>query len=125
VVAVLQKQYDAACTWASGVGAEAEGFSRGNLHEMMAKGLLKPGEIRILWKSRPILNGPLTVRKDLPAGFREDMRAFHLALAGAYPKIYESVERGGGKGYQQVKHEDFQLFIDLRKEDAANRRSRG
>ena len=122
VVAVLQKQYDAACTWASGLGSEAEGFTRGNLHEMMAKKLLKPGELRILWKSRPILNGPLTVRTDVPQAFRDDMTEFHLALPAAYPKIYSDIERGGGKGYQKVKHADFQLFIDLRKGEAADRR---
>lgn len=125
VVAVLQKQYDAACTWASGIGSEAEGFTRGNLHEMIAKKLLKPGELTILWKSHPILNGPLTVRTDLPQSFKDDMTAFHLALYTAYPKIYDDIERGGGKGYQKVKHSDFQLFVDLRKEEAANRRSRG
>ena len=113
VVAVLQKQYDAACTWASGLGDESEGFSRGNLHEMYAKKLIKPGELRIIWKSRPILNGPLTARKDTPQSFRDDMTNFHLALATSYPKIYEAVERGGGQGYAKVKAEDFQLFIDL------------
>jgi phosphonate transport system substrate-binding protein len=121
VVAVLQKQYDAACTWASGIGDEAEGFTRGNLHEMIAKKLLKPGELRILWKSRPILNGPLTIRTDLPQAFRDDIAAFHLALPAAYPAIYDDIERGGGKGYQKVTHADFQIFIDLRKAEAAER----
>ena len=125
VVAVLQKQYDAAVTWASGLGEESQGFTRGNLRAMTDKGLLKPGELRVLWKSQPILNGPLTVRKDTPEAFRADITAFHLALPTAYPKIYDQVERGGGQGYQQVKHEDFQLFIDLRKEEAASRRARG
>ncbi len=125
VVAVLQKQYDASVTWASGLGEESQGFTRGNLRAMTDKGLLKPGDLRIIWKSRPILNGPLTVRKDTPQAFRDDIRDFHLALPTTYPKIYEQVERGGGQGYQTVKHDDFQLFIDLRKEEAAARRARG
>lgn len=124
VVAVLQNQYDAACTWASGIGDEKQGFTRGNLHEMIAKGLLKPGELRILWTSRPILNGPLTVRKELPQAFRDDMTAFHLGLYEAHRDIYDQVERGGGKGYQKVTHDDFQLFVDLRKDEAANRRKK-
>ena len=125
VVAVLQKQYDACCTWVSGVGNEAEGYTRGNLHEMVAKGMIKMSDIRILWMSKPILNGPLTARKDTPQPFRDDMPAFHMALPTAYPEIYKQIERGGGKGYQQVKHEDFQIFIDLRQEEAKNRRQRG
>ncbi len=124
VVAVLQKQYDGAVTWASGIGEVSEGYTRGNLREMVAKGMLKMSDLKILWTSAPILNGPLTVRKDTPEAFREDMAAFHLALPGTHPAVYEQIERGGGKGYQRVKHEDFQVFVDLRKEEAANRRQR-
>ena len=124
VVAVLQKQYDAAATWASGVGDPAQGYSRGNLHEMIAKGMMKMSDLKVIWMSAPILNGPVTVRKDTPDAFKDDMAAFHMALPAAYPAIYEQIERGGGRGYQRVKHEDFQVFIDLRKEEAANRRQR-
>lgn len=122
VVAVLQKQYDGAVTWASGVGDVAEGYSRGNLHEMVAKKMVTMTDLKIIWTSNPILNGPLTVRKDTPQAFRDDMTAFHMALPAAQPAIYKEIERGGGKGYQVVKHEDFQVFIDLRKDEAANRR---
>ena len=124
VVAVLQKQYDACCTWASGIGDPAEGYSRGNLHEMIAKGMLKMTDIKIIWMSRPILNGPLTARKDTPQAFRDDMAAFHMALPATNPAVYEQIERGGGKGYQRVSHADFQLFVDLRQEEAKNRRQR-
>lgn len=125
VVAVLQRQYDGAVTWASGVGDPAEGYTRGNLHEMVAKGMLKMADLKILWTSSPILNGPLTARKDTPDAFRADMTAFHMALPTAYPAVYVQIERGGGKGYQMVAHADFQVFIDLRKDEAANRRQRG
>ena len=47
-------------------------------------------DLRIIWKSRPILNGPLTVRKSTPASYKDDMLAFHLALPKAYPDIYHS-----------------------------------
>ena len=124
VVAVMQKQYDAAATWASGIGDPAQGFSRGNLHEMVQKGMLKMSELRILWTSSPILNGPLVARLDTPDAFRDDMTAFHEALPAVHPAIYAQIERGGGKGYRRVKHADFQIFVDLRKEEAASRRQR-
>ncbi len=125
VVAVLQKQYDGAATWASGIGEMSQGYTRGNLREMVNKGMLKMSDLKILWTSAPILNGPLTARKDTPAEFRADMTAFHMALPTAHPDIYTQIERGGGKGYQAVKHEDFQVFIDLRKDEAEQRRNRG
>lgn len=124
VVAVLQKQYDAAVTWTSGQGDIAKGYSRGNLNAMVAKGMLNMADLRIIWTSGPILNGPLVVRSDLPAAFKEDMKLFHLALPKAHREIYVQTSRGGGTGYREVKHEDFQLFVDMRREEGADRRRR-
>jgi len=124
VVAVLQKQYDACCTWASGIGKQEEGFSRGNLRAMVEKDMLKMSDVNIIWKSRPIPNGPLVVRKALPAAFKKDFTDFHLALPAEYPKIYADVERGGGKGYARITHAQFEPIVQLRREEAAERRRR-
>ncbi|MBI0433610.1 phosphate/phosphite/phosphonate ABC transporter substrate-binding protein [Roseomonas sp. KE0001] len=124
VVAVLQKQYDACCTWASGIGDQSKGFSRGNLQAMVEKGMLNMADLNLIWKSRPIPNGPLVVRKALPAAFREDFTNFHLALPDSHPKIYADIERGGGKGYVRVTHEMFAPIVQLRRDEAAERRRR-
>jgi phosphonate transport system substrate-binding protein len=124
VVAVLQRQYDGAVTWASGQGEESTGFTRGNLRTMVDRGLLNMNDLRVIWRSDPILNGPLTVRHDLPEAFKEDFRMFHLGLPKAHPGIYSQVERGGGTGYREVRHADFELFIRMRQEEAAARRRR-
>jgi phosphonate transport system substrate-binding protein len=124
VVAVLQRQYDAAVTWTSGQGDEAQGFSRGNLAAMVQKGLLNMRDLRIIWRSEPILNGPMGTRTDLPAAFKEDIKRFHLALPKTHPDIYKQIERGGGTGYREVRHQDFELFVELRREEAAARRRR-
>ena len=81
-------------------------------------------DLRIIWKSRPILNGPLTVRKSTPASYQADMLAFHLALPTAYPDVYHTFDMGSGKGWVPVKHEDFQVFIDMLQQEAAQRRRR-
>ena len=124
VVAVLQKQYDAAVTWASGQGAESEGFTRGALRAMVEKGLVDMRQMRVIWRSDPIINGPQTVRKELPESFKEDMRLFHLALPKAHPEIYKQIERGGGAGYREVSAADYQFMIDMRRQEAAERRRR-
>ncbi len=124
VVAVLQRQYDGAVTWASGQGEASQGFTRGNLRAMVDKGMLDMRDLRIIWRSSPIPNGPTAVRTDLPAEFKEDMKLFHLALPKAHPKVYEQVERGGGTGYRESRHEDFQLIVDLRRAEAQERRRR-
>jgi len=124
VVAVLQRQYDGAVTWASGQGDPAQGFSRGNLRAMVDKGMLNMADIRIIWTSTPIPNGPLAVRTELPASFKEDLKMFHLALPKSHPQIYEQVERGGGMGYREATHDLFQMIVDLRRDEAAQRRRR-
>lgn len=124
VVAVLQKQYDGAVTWASGQGEVSQGYSRGNLRAMVDKGMLNMADLRIIWTSDPIPNGPLTARSALPAAFKEDMKLFHLALPKAHPDIYQQVERGAGTGYREVTHQTFDIIVELRREEAAARRRR-
>ena len=124
VVAVLQRQYDGAVTWASGQGEVSQGFTRGNLRAMVDKGMLNMRDLRIIWTSRPILNGPMTVRADLPDAFKADFAQFHLALASSHKEIYDQIERGGGRGYARVTHAQFEPIVQLRREEAAERRRR-
>ena len=124
VVAVLQRQYDAAVTWASGQGDVNEGYTRGNLRAMVDKGMLNMRDMRIIWTSEPIVNGPHAARVDLPPAFKEDWKRFHLALPTAHPEIYRQVERGAGTGYREVRHADYELIVEIRREEAAARRRR-
>jgi phosphonate transport system substrate-binding protein len=124
IVAVLGRQFDGGVTWASGVGDPAEGFSRGMLRATAEKGLLNMRDIRIIWRSGPIQNGPIVVRKDTPDAFKQDMIAFHLALPRAAPEIHRAVERGNVIGWVPTRHEEYELFIQMRREEADQRRRR-
>ncbi len=124
VVAVLGKQYDAGVTWTSGLGDAATGYTRGTLRTMSDKKLLDMKDIRIIWKSRPIENGPFVLRKDTPADFQADMYQLHRALPKAFPDIYHALDMGSGMDWVPVKHEDYQVFIDMLKAEAAARRKR-
>ncbi|WP_270935620.1 phosphate/phosphite/phosphonate ABC transporter substrate-binding protein [Falsiroseomonas oryzae] len=124
IVAVLGRQFDAGVTWASGIGEESQGFTRGMLRATAEKGLLNMRDIRIIWRSGPIQNGPLVVRKDTPQAFKDDMLAFHLALPTAAPEIHRAVERGTVIGWVPTKHEDYELFVQMRREEAEQRRRR-
>jgi phosphonate transport system substrate-binding protein len=124
VVAVLQRQYDAAVTWASGLGDVNQGYSRGNLRAMVDKGMLNMRDIRIVWTSEPIMNGPLAVRTDLPAEFKRDIQTLHLALAKTHPDIARQIARGDTQGAVEARHEDYALFVEMRREEAAARRRR-
>jgi phosphonate transport system substrate-binding protein len=122
VVAVLNKQYDAAVTWTSGQGEMAEGYTRGNLRSMVDRKMLKMADINIIWQSGKIPNGPWAVRTALPADLRKSFEAFLLDLPKSYRKIYDDVEKGAGVGYAAVTMELYQDIIDLRlAERGANR----
>jgi len=124
VVAMLARQYDAAVTWASGIGDINEGFTRGNTRAMVEKGMLRMSDVRIIWQSRPIQNGPITMRTDLPPAFREDITRFYLALPQAHPAIFQQIARGTGAGFREVRHSDYEVFVEMRREEAAARRRR-
>lgn len=124
LVAVLQKQYDAGVCWSSGQGDESRGFTRGVLTAAVDKGMLDMKDIRIIWKSRPIQNGPIIVRSDVPQSFKDDMIAFHLALPAAFPEIHRAIERGSAIGWARTRHEDYTVFVEMLQAEAAQRRRR-
>ena len=124
VVAVLGKQYDAGVTWTSGVGDAAAGYTRGALRTMVDKRMLEMDQIRIIWRSRPILNGPLTIRADTPAAFQDDMLKLHLGLAQSAPAVFKAINMGTGPGLVPVTAKDYEPFIDMLKAEAAARRRR-
>jgi phosphonate transport system substrate-binding protein len=122
VVAVLNKQYDAAVTWTSGQGEMSEGYTRGNLRSMVDRKMLKMPDINIIWQSGKIPNGPWAVRTALPAELRTSFTDFLLDLPKSHRKVYDDVEQGSGVGYAPATTELYQDMINLRlAERGANR----
>jgi phosphonate transport system substrate-binding protein len=122
VVAVLNKQYDAAVTWTSGLGEKAEGYTRGTLRSMVDKNMLKMSDLTIIWQSGKIPNGPWAVRTALPADVKASFTAFLLDLPKSNRKVYDDIERGAGVGYAPATMDLYQDIIDLRlAERRANR----
>lgn len=114
VVAVLNKQYDAAATWTSGQGDPAIGYSRGNLRSMVDKKMLKMSDIRVLWQSGKIPNGPWAVRTDLPSDLKAEFTKFLLDLPSGNKKVYDDVEQGTGIGYAPATMDLYKDIIELR-----------
>jgi phosphonate transport system substrate-binding protein len=122
IIAVLNKQYDAAVTWTSGQGDIAQGFSRGALRGMVDRGMLKMSDVAIIWKSGKIPNGPWGMRSALPADLRESFTALMLDLPVSHKDIYDQIEQGTGVGYQKATLDLYQDIIALR--EAERRGSR-
>lgn len=122
VIAVLNGQYDAAATWSSLLGEEAEGYSRGNLRRMVDNGLLNMDEIRIVWTSDLIPNGPTVMRRDLPAEARELVMDLFLNMKERHPECYNNVVGGEGGGYVEIGPEFYATAVRLRQDEIASSR---
>lgn len=117
VIAVLNGQYDAGVTWTSGVGEEAQGFSRGALRSMVDKDLLDMKDLRIIWKSNLIPNGPWVVRKAMPDAPKQIAIDWMETLHETDYECYVDVSQGDGKGFQRVDHEFFKNIVEMRKRE--------
>jgi phosphonate transport system substrate-binding protein len=123
VVAVLNRQYDAAVTWTSGQGEKADGFSRGNLRTMVDKKMLNMGDIDIIWQSGKIPTGPWGIRAAVPQATQAAFRDFLVGLPKANPDVYDQIERGEGVGYAPATLDLYQDIIELRMAERQGSRS--
>ncbi len=115
VLAVLDGMFDAGTTFGSGVGKWEEGYTGGNLHQMVNKGNLDMDDLVEVWKSPLIPNGPLMVNKKLPADMREKIEAYFMELPAKDPTCFKSYTQGDNKDYIKVDQSFYQTIIDARK----------
>jgi len=100
IVGVLDKAYDGAVTWTNDV----EKHTRGGLHMMLSRGVLKKEDIRIIWVSDLIPNPVIAVRSELPKEMKAELKAMFLGMHKDDPKVFKEVVRGESQGYKEVEH---------------------
>ncbi len=120
IIGVLDRAYDGAITWTNDI----EKHTRGGLHMMLSRKVLDIKDIRIIWVSEVIPNPVIAVRSDLPAPMKADLKAMFLNMHKDNPEVFREVVRGDSQGYREVKHEVYQIAVDLRNQLAKERRSR-
>ncbi len=123
VVAMLNKQFDACVTWTSGQGEKAEGYSRGNLRTMVDHGMLKMSDVKIIWQSGKIPNGPWAIRTALPADLKREFADFLLDLPKSHRDVYDTLEQGAGVGYVPATMDLYKDIIELREAERRGSRS--
>lgn len=122
VTAVLNGQYDAGVTWVSGVGEPSEGYTRGNLRRMIDNGLLNMADLRIIWESNLIPNGPAVIRKDLPQEVKDIVTDYLGTQHEVDRECYVSVSFGDGQGWAPVDHSFFEGVVAMRRDELAGSR---
>ena len=119
VIAVLSGQYDAGVTWASGIGDPAEGYSRGNLRRMVDNGLLNMDDLRIIWESELIPNGPVVFRSTMPDEAKAIVADYLENQIDIDPDCYRAVSFGEGQGWVRVDHSFFEGIVEMRRQALA------
>ena len=115
VLAVLDKKFDVGTTFGSGVGKWEEGYSAGNLHQMVAKGNLDIDDIVEVWKSPLIPNGPLMVTNKLGDAMKQKVEDFFMELPKKDLACFQGFSQGQNTGYVKVDPSFYQTIIDARK----------
>lgn len=122
VIAVLNGQFDAGVTWVSGQGEASEGFTRGNLRRMVDNGLLDMADLRIIWMSNLIPNGPVVIRQSLPQEVKDIVTDYLVNQLETDPQCYRDISFGDGKGWVEVDHSFFEGIVEMRRAEIAGSR---
>ncbi len=115
VLGVLDKKFDVGTTFGSATGDWAQGYTSGNLHIMVSKGLLDMDDIVQVWKSPLIPNGPLMVSNKLPSDIQKKVTAYFAELPKTDKGCFESFTGGGYVDWTPVDQSFYQTIIDARK----------
>ncbi|WP_055046586.1 phosphonate ABC transporter substrate-binding protein [Devosia sp. A16] len=115
VLGVLDGTWDAGTTFGSGVGDWAEGYTSGNLHTMVEKGILDTDDIVELWRSPQIPNGPLMVSNKLPEDLKAKIQAFFLELPTKDHACFVGFSGGENTAYVEVDPSFYDTIVAARK----------
>jgi phosphonate transport system substrate-binding protein len=106
VTALLQGTCDGAFNWWN---TEAESM----LMRMAARGMVKPEQVRIVLKSDMIPGSPTTLKRSLPEDMKADIKRAFLEAPEKGREAWLRISDGTATGYAEVKHEDYQVIIEL------------
>jgi phosphonate transport system substrate-binding protein len=118
VAGVANGQFDAAATY---INNDKNGIPQ----RMETKGMIKEGEVCVIWTSPEITSGPFAARANLPQGLIDEMKAAVLATPTAAPEAFKEMsgaEDSTQKGYVEVDHARYQWIVDMRDWFKANRK---
>ncbi|MBD9373767.1 phosphonate ABC transporter substrate-binding protein [Rhizobium sp. ARZ01] len=115
VLEVVKGTFDAGTTWGSGVGEFKDGYTSGNLHKMVEKGILDMNDLVELWRSPLIPNGPIVVRSSMDDEMKAKFKQFMLDLPKADAACFTAVMGGDFTNFTEVNADFYKPIIEARK----------
>ena len=115
IVAVANGDVDAGVTWADGQGDWADGYNSGALRKAVDSGLVDMNDLVEIWKSKPIPEGPIVLRRALPDDVKAKMVEFLSGLHAQDEQCAYNLAAGETEGFAPITHDAYQTMIDLRR----------
>ncbi len=75
IVGVANGDFDAGVSWADGLGNWEDGFTSGAFRKAADAGLVDMNDIKEIWRSKLIPEGPMVLRRTLPQDVKDKMTA--------------------------------------------------
>ncbi len=115
IVAVNNGDVDGGVTWADGLGDWEDGFNSGALRRAVDAGLVDMNDMVMIWQSQPIPEGPVVIRKSLPAEVKAKMTKLWDELSEKDRECFYGVAAGEAKSFDPITHDAYEVIIEARK----------
>ena len=115
IMAVLNGTYDAAATW-------WRDETRSNPKRMEDKGMIEPGQWRVIWKSPKLPSSPWAMSTKLPEGMRTDVQNVLYNMKDKDPNAWQSLTDGKAQSLRKVTHQDYEAVVRMIEANQKDRR---
>ncbi|WP_417770461.1 phosphonate ABC transporter substrate-binding protein [Stappia sp.] len=115
IVAVKNGDVDGGVTWADGQGEWIDGYNSGALRKAVDAGLVDMNDLVEIWKSKPIPEGPIVLRRALPDDVKAKVTKFLNELHGNDPDCAYNMAAGETAGFAPITHDAYETIIAVRK----------
>jgi len=115
IIAVVNGDFDAGVVWADGQGEWEDGFNSGALRRATDAGIVDMNDIVEMWRSRPIPEGPIVLRKALPQDVQDTVIELMSTLHETDPECAYGVAAGETAGFTPIGHDAYETIIAVRK----------
>lgn len=120
IVAVANGDIDGGVTWADAQGNWEDGYNSGALRRAVDAGLVDMNDLVQIWKSNVIPEGPVVLRKALPADVKAKMTKLVDELFENDPDCAYGVAAGDTLGFQPVTHKTYESIVAARQSVIGN-----
>ncbi len=115
IVAVANGDVDAGVTWADGQGDWLDGYNSGALRKASDSGLVDMNDLVEIWRSEIIPEGPIVLRRALPADVKAQVVEFLGNLHTQDAECAYSMAAGETAGFFPITHDAYKNIIAVRK----------